>query len=127
MLLEGLYTLLQSCTPLTNIVGTRIYPLVLPKNYTVPAVTFGQVSSTTEVHLDRTYVETTSVDINSWALTYSDAAKAQDAINTLLSMYQGTLSDGTVVLYTQSSTHPDEFEHDSLLYRCTTTFTIQHT
>lgn len=127
MIMEGLYSLLQSCTPLTNIVGTRIYPIVLPKNYTTPGITFSQVSSNTEVHMDRTYVETTSVDISCWALTYSDAAKAQAAVESLLTLYQGTLADGTTVLYTQCSTHPDEFERDSLLYRCISTVTFQHT
>jgi hypothetical protein len=126
MLMEGLYSLFQSCVPLNAIVNGRIYVMVLPKQYVVPAVTFSQVSSSTEYHLDRTFVETCSIDVNFWAKTYSEAAKAQDAIEFLMSMFTGVLPDGTVVLFSQVSTHSDQFEPDSLLYRCTSTLTIQH-
>jgi hypothetical protein len=126
MLTEGLLALMNSCTPLTNIVGNRIYPVVLPKNYTVPAITFYVVTNKTDVALDYTFASTDQIEINVWANNYHDASYGQQALHTLLDMYHGTLPDGTVVLFTSSHDNPDFFEKDSLLYRCSTTFSFLH-
>ena len=126
MLTEGLNTLLQSCTELTNIVGNRVYRVSLPKNFTCPAVTYLQISGKTDVALDGTFLSTDQIEINVWAYNYHDAAYGQKALHDLLDMFQGALPDGTNVLYTSSSNNPDFFEHDSLLYRCSTTFSFLH-
>lgn len=127
MLTEGLFALLSACTPLTTLVGTRIYQVVLPKNPTVPALTYYVVDSKQDAAMDSTALVTTRVDINLWANTYHDAAYAQAAVHTLLDLFAGKLSDGTVVICTTSNDNPDFREPDSLLYRCSTTFIFQHT
>jgi hypothetical protein len=124
MLTEGLFALMNGCTPLTNIVGTNIFPVVLPKSPPMPAVTFVQVSSHTLVTFNKTEISTDLIELNCWGNTYHDAAYAQAALHTLLDMYQGTLSEGTVVMYTSSTDNPDDFEKDSLLYRCRTTYSF---
>lgn len=126
MLLEGLFSLLTTYTPLTSIVGTRITPSVLAKNYTVPAVTYFLVTNGSDVAMDATAISTDHVEIDTWANTYHDVKYAQQALHELLDAFTGVLSDGTVVIYTGSNDNPDFFENDSLLYRSSTTFIFQH-
>jgi len=126
MLVEGLYSLLAGSPELAAIVGSRITPVVLPMNPAVPAITFAQISSRTLVTFNRAEISVDQIEINVWASSYHDAACGKQALHALLDMYQGTLSEGTVVMYTSSTDGEDDFEKDSLLYRCRTTYTFVH-
>jgi hypothetical protein len=126
VLVEGLYSLLAGSSALAAIVGGRITPVVLPMNPSVPAVTFTQISSRTLVTFNRAEISVDQIEINVWANTYHDAAYGKQALHALLDLYQGTLNEGTVVMYTSSTDGEDDFEKDSLLYRCRTTYTFVH-
>ena len=126
MLLDGLNALMSGYAPLTNVVGSQMYLVMLPATYSAPALTYYLVSNRTEVALDKTATSMDTVDINVWAANYHDAALGRQALHALLDGYQGTLSDGTVILYTASQDNPDQYELDTRLYRCSTSFTFTH-
>ena len=44
--LQALYTYMSSKTELTNIVGSKIYPMFIPQKQTIPAITYYPVSTT---------------------------------------------------------------------------------
>ena len=126
MIIDGINAAMSACTALTDIVGQYIYLVALPAGYTVPAVTYYVVSSPTALTLDGVAINTTAVDINVWANSYHHAARGQQALHELFDGFSGPLPDGTNVLITTSQDAPDQYEQDTRLYRCTTTFYFQH-
>jgi hypothetical protein len=127
MLVEGLFTLLNSYAPLTAIVSTCVTQVVLPLNYTTPALTYSVVSTNQEAISNMgTFQTRQAVEINIWSTVYHDIAYGKAALHALLDTYHGTLPDGTVVLYTDAKDIPEMFEEDSRLYRGGITFTFLH-
>lgn len=126
MLIEGVYSLLTTCAPLTAIVGSRVTAVVLPKNPVFPAVTFLGISGRTDVALDQSAISDSRIEVNVWSKSYLTAAAGQQALHDLFDGYSGTLSDGTRVIGTTSSDNPDFYESDSLLFRCSSDFTFSN-
>jgi|ERR1017187_10006060 hypothetical protein len=131
MLYEGIRTLMLNNTPLSTLVGARIYQSVLPRNYSgaigTAAITYEMVNSRyAGVNMGAKTLQATitEIDLSVWALDYSDSAHSIDAIHNLFDLYTGTLSDGTKVLYTSVSSIPDMFESDTCFYRSSVTLTF---
>lgn len=75
-------TYLQTKSAVTDLIGTRMYPDVLPENVTLPACTYWTFSSEplTEVQADKTGVAMSRVQIDCYATTRAGAVALADAI-----------------------------------------------
>jgi hypothetical protein len=124
MLEEGIVAAIQGDASLNAVIAERITPFILPKNPTLPAVTFFTVVDSNDVNLDKTATTKTDVQVDFWAKTYLEAKQGRKLLTDLFDGFTGQLPDGTYVREVVSHSNPDFYEKDSLLYRSSTTFTF---
>jgi hypothetical protein len=77
----------------TAICGTRIYPLALPTDPTLPAIDYRFVGGANQPTMSTDGVQRYRVEVNCWGNTYSDAVSLRYAVVKALSGYQaGTMN-----------------------------------
>lgn len=124
MLVEGIYNAMLNDPALNGLVAGRVTPSPLPKDPVLPAITFFEISDTTEVCLDGVALTSTNIEVDVWAKSYLEVKRGQKMLHDLFDGFVGTLSEGTRVLVTTSHNNPDFYEKDSLYHRSSTTFTF---
>lgn len=122
MIEAGLFSLLSGTPAVAAIAGARIYPLVLPTDGELPAVTYQVVGARPDPTLQTSGFQRWRIQCDCWAEDYSAAAGLRDALTTALNGYQGTLSDGTILQNAELIQPIDHFDHEALQYRCTVEF-----
>lgn len=113
MIEPAVYTALSGSSPITSIVGTRIYPLVLREDTTFPALTYQVISTVTEPTFTSLGVRKYRIQLDCWADTYLGAATLRDAVMTALDGY----TDSTII-DSWPAMQADFFAQDGLEYRC---------
>ncbi len=112
---------LATISALTAIVGTNIYPVVLPKGVSAiaqPWMTYQTVSRTQLYALSGdSYMVRKRIALNIWSPTYLDVITAQKAIWSALSGFAGNFPNGTQVQLVQIANASDSFESAALMYR----------
>lgn len=108
---------LKSDTGVSALVGTRVYPVVLPTD-TAPAITYRRLSGTPEINLDGTIsVTSVQLEISAWGSTYEAARSLADAVFAALDGWSNEA--GVMVAHAQFG--PDLYEPevpDSVRFRC---------
>jgi hypothetical protein len=108
----SLYTALTTDADIKRIVNTRVYPVVMPQDVTLPAVSYQRMSASPLNTLNGyAGMKNAHVVINSWARTYDEAKElaghvhtAMDAVRTFRSVLTNELDgyDPEVSLYVVS-------------------------
>ncbi len=130
MLLEAaIYSQLSTYAGLAALTGTRIYPLLLPQDPTLPAVTYQTISRVMEEvrGAGPRYAET-RVQIDCWAASYSSAKAVAEQVRAALQDYTGTMggAGGVPVLDGDMTSETDVYEPDALLHRVMVEALITH-
>lgn len=103
--------------------GTRLYPVLLPEDATLPAATYQRISTTREyattgpVALNRVRIQ-----LDCWADTYAEVKQLQTAILAILedrSTYASANIDSITLI-----TATDGYEQDARLYRVSMDFYV---
>ncbi|WP_299938580.1 DUF3168 domain-containing protein [uncultured Pelagimonas sp.] len=91
---EALTALLLAQAPITNLVGTRVHWMRLPKQVKArPYVNLQEVWSSEGYHFrGRSGLTRTSVQADVWAKTYADGVAVTRALTDVLSGYRGTVA-----------------------------------
>lgn len=134
MIDAGLVALLQANAGLEALIGTRIYPDVLPDEPTLPAITYQFLGGNSKPTFNTSGMQKLRVEFNCWSASWpqggtkAQAAAVRDALVAALNGYQGTLTDGTRLL-TADLIHPGMsfFERELLQYRCLIEFYLLYT
>lgn len=122
----ALFKHLSTQAGVTALVGTRIYPLVLPQNVAYPAIRYQRIST------PRVYSKSgpsgdsrPRLQIDCWALTYGDAKRLADAVETAMKGFAGT-HNGHRVASVVCDDEQDGYEPDPAppVYRRTLDFLI---
>jgi len=90
-LAEGLYSKLSATAGITTLASTRTYPVQLPYNPTLPAITYQEVTLRTEQQFSSTAFKISRWQINAWAVSYDAATDLADAIVAALDGFVGTM------------------------------------
>lgn len=118
MLEQGLVALLTANAALTALIGTRLYPVQgPPDNPVFPYITYQDVTASSEYNLDSTETRKTLIQFDIWGTSYLTGKIIANALRNALSGYQGTLTDGTRVLFARRGNYLDNFDVDSRTYR----------
>jgi len=125
MIEQGLYDLLSSDQALSQLVGARIYPVLIPEETTYPAITYQGVTGSVKPSVDGRAYSEKSIQIDAWGNTYGDIKCVQAALHRILDGYVGTLSDGTRVLSSLRINEFDAYESDARVYRSITEYQFQ--
>ena len=128
MLLEqALYSYLSGVAGLTALVSTRIYPLMMPQDVTLPAVTYQRISGP-RVHTMGTDpgLESPRFQLSSWASSYSSVKAVAEQVRLALQDYAGTMggAGGVVVQRAFLEGDQDFYEPDTLIYQVASDFII---
>jgi len=97
---EALYAYLTNYAELTALVGDRIYPVILPQNTTLPAVTFQRISGIREYSQSGpSGLAHPRFQFSCWAEKYEEAKAVAEQIRLALEGYKGMMggSDGVRV------------------------------
>lgn len=121
MLEANLQKLITEASAFAAIAGTRLFPVLLPEESTLPAATYQRITTT------RNYTTTGPVALNRvrmqfdcWAETYSQVKQLQAVLLAILddrSIYAGTDIDSITLI-----TATDGYEQDARTYRVTLDF-----
>ncbi len=123
MIEAGLLALLNANATVSALVGTNIFPAVLPDDVADPGTptptccTYRVVSAVDDGTNDGPLgLVKMRIEYRCWATSYAAAKTLAVAIRGVLNGYAGTLSDGTVVLNTWRENQIDDFDGHSRLY-----------
>lgn len=122
MIEQGIYTLLAANSSIVAMVGTRISPVVLPENSSLPALTFHVVAGASTPTFETGGQQRLRLEFNCWGATYLDAITLRNTLVSALNGYQGLLSDGTYLQNANQLQNADFFDHDARLYRAMVEF-----
>lgn len=119
----GLVALLNADATVSSLVGSRIFPVMIPEhnmpvNSGDPACLSYFVAtqkSTYTVGLNE-YNER-RVQFDAWAVTYAACKSIVAAVRNVLDGYVGALSDGARIITALRENETDFFESDSRVYR----------
>ena len=116
-----LYTQLVGTTALTDLVGTRVYPSVLPQGVTLPAVTFQRVGTTpTNGSTGGGDVSWARFQLTGYAVTYLAARGVADAVRGALRGWQSSTGTPNIDMVTYQGEYdlpePPESGQDNYIH-----------
>jgi hypothetical protein len=102
MLQAGLVSLLEACAPLTALVGSDIYPVLMPEGVKLTSgkggLTYKIVGGNSSPTFSSSGMQKVRIQFDAFGVNYIDAANIREAVRVLLNGFMGTLSDGTVIV-----------------------------
>lgn len=110
---------------ISGIVGTRIYPGILPQKPVYEALVFRRISGPRLRHLTGpSGMGTARIQIDSWAEKYTEAQALADAVKDRLHGFDGTLT--TLRVSISLDNEIDDYDEDAKVYRVIQDYLIQH-
>jgi hypothetical protein len=98
---EGLRVFLLADATVAGLVGTRVFPVILPQAAVLqqgPAITYQYVGGASDISTDgATGLTNPTFQIDCWAMTYSAMDGLFEAVRKRLNGHRGTM--GTVAVY----------------------------
>lgn len=113
---EAIFYKLSNTAPVSLIVSSRIYPILLPENTQFPCISyqiiFMERFNSMTGHLGTT---TAQVQIDSWSKTATEARTLAKKVHNALNAFSGTIN--TLEVSCLSLSEQDFFESDVEVYR----------
>jgi hypothetical protein len=108
--------------PVTALVGTRVYPMMLPQAPTFPAIVYQRISTVPDMLVEGPGFAPIRIQLSMWASTFDGARTLADAVVTALHGYHG----GELRL-SRLINLLDDYEPDTKLFRVIADFRVHHT
>jgi hypothetical protein len=102
MIEEAVYSRLSGYAAVSALISTRLYPLVIPQDVSLPAIAYQKIDSTkTANHAGASQLARSRFQFTCQAETYSDAKALAEAVRHCWEGYRGTVAtvriDGTLI------------------------------
>jgi len=125
---EALFAYLKDHAGLKALVGTRIYPLILPQPPTLPAVTYFKVSLVNRrvMASPSDVLKQVRVQFSCWANTYSETKSVAEQVKVALQDFAGQMGGGVQVLDGNIINEQDLYEDDTGIYHVPVDVLIMH-
>ena len=82
---QDIYTILHSSSNISNLVSTRIYPILLPETPTYPAITISQISANLPTTISgKANINNPSYQVDVWDTSFSEAKTLMGYIQTAM-------------------------------------------
>lgn len=115
----SIFTALSGASGVSTIVGSRVYPLVIPQGAALPAVTYTRISGPLEMSLSGgAGLESVRVQIDAWSTTYASAKSLAAAIRAAML--------AATAFKVASVSDRDLFEDETSVFRVSADFTVWH-
>jgi len=108
--------------PVAAMVGTRVYPMMLPQAPTFPAIVYQRISTVPDMLVEGPGFAPIRMQLSMWATTFDGARTLADAVVTALHGYHG----GELRL-SRLINLLDDYEPDTKLFRVIADFRVHHT
>lgn len=94
----GIYKLLSANSAVAALVGTRIYPVIVPEGATFPAVVYQRIDTARNANTFDNSAElpVARMQITCWAENFADVVSLQVAVQNVLAGFHGLADDTTV-------------------------------
>ena len=107
---KAMRTRLLSVSAVTNLVGTRIYPLTLPQGVTLPAVRYQRISGNSDNYVaGTTGAAMARIQFDVFANSYASGEALREAIRQAIDPFTGT-SSGVIIHSCNAANHMDLFD-----------------
>lgn len=121
-----IFTRLSTYAGLIALTSTRIYPIILPQNPTLPAVTYQRTDGPRESALGAEMgLAHPGIQIDSWGKTYASAKAVATQARAALQRWSSEITD-PVVLDCLLESDGDEYEPGANIYHVRQDWTIWH-
>jgi hypothetical protein len=116
---DDIYSLLTNDAGVSALVSTRVYPMSLPQDGTLPAITYTQVSDNPQVNLDgENALRANRYQFDCFSTTYTGAHALGEALKTAME---------TATAFTSiRESMTDLYNNDPAQYRVSMDFSIWH-
>jgi len=99
MLEDALYNILSADTDITNIVSTRIYPVIADEQEVEPYIVYQVISAPRNNTLDGVMdLVRARVQVSCWGSSYYEAVQVKEAVRLALKNYRGTEETSSTVI-----------------------------
>lgn len=124
----GIFSLLTANAAVSALIASRVYPVLLPEDPTLPAICYKLIGGRSDATLSTSGMQRTRLEINCYGADYDGASALRTAVIKALEGYQGALSDGTFLQNADLvSPGTDFFEDEPRQYRCMVEFYLLYT
>jgi hypothetical protein len=93
---DGLFTYLSTYPGLAALIGTRLYPLLLPQDPTLPAVTYQRISTPMMLAFERSFLPHPRFQFDCWAASFPAARAVAEQVKLALDVYRGAMGAETI-------------------------------
>ncbi len=124
MLEAGLVNLLITDATVSAIIGNRCYPVCVPETAVWPCLSYSVITSTCQYSLENSVITTKRIQLDGWSDSYLVAKQTIDAVRNVLSGFQGTLNDGTIITGAFEIMGMDLYEEYARKYRVLSEYEI---
>lgn len=125
----AVYALLTGAGAVTSIVGTRVYPVVLPERQPTPAVVYELVAAVNQGRIDAqaaTHLMRSRVQINLLSKDYAVLRTLREAVVSALRFQRGTVAGCVVHAITHEGDGPTSFDHELAVFHRYVDFHVFH-
>ena len=123
---KAIYSRLTNDSDVAALVSTRVYPLILPQNPTLPAVTYQTVAGTRETAMgSNPGVAAPVVQFDTWARTYKESRDLALKVKAAIERWRGT-EQGVEILDAFIQREEDMYESDTDMWRSSWDYLIWH-
>lgn len=123
---EGLRTLVLADATVAGLIGTRMFPVILPQNPTLPAITYQYLSGRSVVSNDgASGLAESTFQIDCWGATYASTDELYEAVRDRLIAYKGD-AGGVDVQGIFLVRKRDLYDYDARVYRRTADWSVWH-
>ena len=122
----AIYSILSTDLDIIALVGTRIYPLVLPQDATLPAITYARVSTEREsAFVTDPGLSTARIQVDIWGISALSVMAVSEEVRSALHRYRGTIASVQI-----DESHIDNeilmYEPETEIYHIVLDFMILH-
>lgn len=114
--------LLTNDATVAALVGTRIYPMQMPLDATLPAITIHEISGNEDHVTGHGYPR---FQISCWSTSFSQAQSMKEAVKDVLNRYKGVAS-GNHIKQIAFLNSQDMYETESKIYHTYLDFRVTH-
>lgn len=122
----AIYSILSADLDIITLIGTRIYPLILPQDAILPAITYARVSTEREsAFVTDPGLSTARIQVDIWATSALNGMAISEKVRVALHRYRGTITSVTI-----EESHIDNeilmYEPETEIYHIVLDFSILH-
>jgi hypothetical protein len=112
---QAIYSYLSGEAGITDIVGTRIYPIFLPQDTDYPALTYIRISGPEHHDIDVSYPR---FQISCWAKSYAEAKGLADEVKAAFQRFKGVMggAQGVEVIQGVFMNDLDLYDNETQVY-----------